>query len=257
MDKVFKNELLLKVRYRITSIVALLVIWWLFSLFHDIIPTPYEVAIVSYHNIISGSVAPHFIATFYRIIVSLFFAMLIGLVVGIPMGLFKKVELYLDTWVLAGIMIPATSYGVIILIVFGLNNYAAIAAITITTCPVIIVSIWKGVKVLDNDLNEMARVFRMPMQQRNLRVVIPQLYPAIMGSLRYGLSIIWKVTVVIELIGLTSGIGYMLMYWFSLFRMHQVLSWTLMFTIVIIIFEWTVLSALEKKVLGWKEELKA
>jgi NitT/TauT family transport system permease protein len=256
MNNVIKNGTFIKFKYRLTSILALLTIWWLVSLTNNIVPTPHEVAIVSYQNIVSGSVSPHFLATFFRIIVSLFFSMLIGLIAGIPMGLFRKVELYLDTWVLAGIMIPATSYGVIILIIFGLNNFAAIAAITITTCPVIIVSIWKGVKILDNNLNEMARTFRMPWQQRVLRVVIPQLYPAIMSSLRYGLSIIWKVTVVIELIGLTSGIGYMLMYWFSLFRMQQVLSWTLMFTIIIIILEWTVLSALEKKVLGWQEEVK-
>lgn len=220
-----------------------------------ILPTPADVAIVTYNNFASGLVWPHFYATFIRIFFALFFSMVIGVIVGVAMGLYQKIEFMLDTWVLAALMVPATSYGVIILIIFGLNDPAAIAAITVTTCPIIIISVWKGVKNIDNDLNDMARAFGMNWSQRLLRVLLPQLYPTLMGSLRFGLGLIWKVTVVIELIGLTSGIGYMLMYWFSLFRMTQVLSWTIMFTFVIIILEWVIISPVEKKLLGWQEKV--
>lgn len=253
--KYFGNsDMMLKLKYRSFSILFLIGAWWAASIIYEILPTPAEVAVVSYHNIASGLVWTHFWVTFVRIFLALTLSMIIGLVVGVAMGLYRKVELLLDTWVLAALMVPATSYGVIILIIFGLNNPAAIAAITVTTCPVIIISVWKGVKNIDNDLNEMARAFRLKWHQRLLRILLPQLYPTLMGSLRYGLGITWKITVVIELIGLTSGIGYMLMYWFSLFRMNQVLSWTLMFTIVIIIMEWLVLSPIENRLLGWQKE---
>jgi len=230
--------------------------WWVLSLVYPIVPAPGEVAAISSRNIAEGLVWPHFYATFTRIMAALFFSLLIGLAVGIPMGLYRKVEMYLDFWVLAGIMIPATSYGVVILIIFGLNNYAAITAITLTACPVMIISVWKGIKSIDNGLNDMARAFRMPAGERLFKVILPQLYPTLMGTLRYGLGVIWKITVVIELLALTSGVGYMLMYWFSFFRMGQVLSWTLMFTLVILVFEWAFLSALERKLMGWKEQVR-
>ena len=247
---------LAKFFYRLFSLILLIFLWWMISMAYNFMPSPYEVAVISWRNITDGLVWPHFSATFVRIISALFFSMLIGLLVGIPMGLSNKVEMCLDLWVLAGVMIPATSYGVVLLIIFGLNNFAAITAIILTTSPIMIISIWKGIKSIDNRLNDMARAFKMPKGLRLWRVIIPQLYPTLMGTLRYGIGVIWKITVVIELLALTNGVGYMLMYWFSFFRMGQVLSWTLMFTLFVLLFEWVVLSTLERKLLGWQEQAR-
>lgn len=252
----FDNPPLSKYYYRLFSFTLIIFFWWVVSILYEFMPSPYEVAVISYRNIADGLVWPHFFATFIRLISALFFSMLIGFMVGIPMGLSQKVEMFFDTWVLAGVMIPATSYGVVLLIIFGLNNFAAIAAITLTASPIMIISIWKGVKNIDNGLIDMARAFKIPAGMRLLRVIIPQLYPTLMGTLRYGIGIIWKITVVIEFLALTSGVGYMLMYWFSFFRMSQVLSWTLMFTLFVLFFEWVVLSTLEKKLLGWQEQVR-
>jgi ABC-type nitrate/sulfonate/bicarbonate transport system permease component len=67
------------------------------------------------------------------------------------------------------------------------------------------------------------------------KIVVPQTIPFLLAALRYSLGISWKIATVVELIGMSSGVGYMLHYWFGLFSMTQVLAWTLTFTIILLL----------------------
>ena len=76
------------------------------------------------------------------------------------------------------------------------------------------------------------------------------------ASLRFALGICWKICTTIELIGLSSGVGFMLHYWFGLFSMTQVFAWTLTFLIVMLLIEHAVLKPLENRVLAWRPEIR-
>jgi NitT/TauT family transport system permease protein len=86
--------------------------------------------------------------------------------------------------------------------------------------------------------------------------VVPQLLPYIMAAARYGLGIIWKITVLVELLGLSSGVGYMLHYWFQLNNMAQVFAWTVFFTIVMLFLELGVLKRVERHLFAWRPEAR-
>ncbi|MEK7335279.1 MAG: hypothetical protein AAB222_08155, partial [Candidatus Binatota bacterium] len=53
-------------------------------------------------------------------------------------------------------------------------------------------------------------------------------------------------------IGMSSGVGYMLNYWFGLFSMTQVLAWALSFTIVLLGIEFLLINPFEKRVTAWR-----
>ena len=40
-----------------------------------------------------------------------------------------------------------------------------------------------------------------------IKVIFPQLYPYLMSSARSGLSLIWKIVLVVELLGRSEGVG--------------------------------------------------
>jgi NitT/TauT family transport system permease protein len=104
-------------------------------------------------------------------------------------------------------------------------------------------------------LVEMARTFNIPPRRRFTEVVVPQVLPYIMAAIRVGLGSIWKVVVIVELLGTSNGVGYMLHYWFQLFDMRQVFAWTVTFVLIILFIELVILSRIERSLFAWRERV--
>ena len=48
-----------------------------------------------------------------------------------------------------------------------------------------------------------------------MKILLPQLYPYILSSARSGLSLIWKIVLVVELLGRSNGVGFKLYGFFN------------------------------------------
>ena len=95
----------------------------------------------------------------------------------------------------------------------------------------------EGARNIDNDLIDVARVFALPKHRLFFKVYLPQLYPYIMTSARNGLSLIWKIVLVVELLGRSDGIGFALHSFFQFFDIASILAYTFAFVIVIFVIE--------------------
>lgn len=239
---------------RILSVVVLLAIWLvLAAVFPEtIVPGPVAVFAAMWENVVSGAAARHISLTLVRVVLGLVLAMFLGAAVGITMGLSRTGEVFFDTWVTVGLTVPAIVYGMICLLWFGLNDFAAIVAIGVTAFPSVGINMWHGAKSIDTDLLQMGTVFGLRRGAVVRKIVLPQLLPFALASLRFALGICWKICTTVELIGLSSGVGFMLHYWFGLFSMTQVFAWTLLFLIVMLVIEHGVLKPLEKSLLVWR-----
>ena len=89
------------------------------------------------------------------------------------------------------------------------------------------------------------------------KIIFPQLLPHILASMRYALGICWKICTTVELIGMSSGVGYQLNYWFGLFSMAQVFAWTLLFLLVMFAIEYLLFKPLEKRLTRWRTGVPA
>lgn len=205
----------------------------------------------------SGAVLKQFTVTMGRMLASFTLAMVAGVVIGTIMGLYRRGEQALDLWVMVGLTIPSLCYIIVSFMWLGLNDRAAVLAIAWTTFPSIAINIWQGVKAIDQRLIDMACVFRASRWRRTARVVIPQVLPYMMAAARFGLGVVWKVTVLVELLGRSDGIGYMLNYSFQMFRMADVFAWTLFFTLVMLTIELAVMKPLESRLFRWRPEIRA
>jgi NitT/TauT family transport system permease protein len=169
----------------------------------------------------------------------------------------RKGEQFFDSWVLVGLTIPSVVYGIVGILWFGLNSSAAIIAIALTALPAVALNMWQGVKAIDMSLVHMARAFRFPRRKIMRLVIIPQVLPYLLAAFRYALGIAWKTATVVELIGLSTGVGYELNYWFGLFNMTQVLAWTLTFTIVLMLFEFAIFKPVEIYLTRWRSDVQS
>jgi len=239
---------------RAYSILVLFAAWlglsFVFS--PQVLPGPVPVFGAIWENMASGEGFYHVYKTIFRVLLGLLIAMVIGGVFGVMMGISLKAEKFLESWVMVGLTIPAVVYAIITLLWFGLNDSAAIIAIGVTAFPAVAINMWQGVKDIDMQVITMAKAFQIPRADLIRKVVLPQTVPYVLAATRYALGISWKIATTVELIGMSSGVGYMLNYWFGLFSMTQVLAWTLTFTLVLLAIEFLLINPFEKRATAWR-----
>jgi NitT/TauT family transport system permease protein len=236
------------------GLLALLIIWWIGSLIlpPTVLPGPGLVATELVNNYQEGVLLSNFTATMTRIVLGFILAMGAGIAFGTLMGLSRTAEEFFDLWIMVGITIPSLAILLILYILFGLNEFATILAIGMSAFPAIAINVWQGVKSVDNKLLAMGRVYGVNKSRRFTQIVFPQIAPYLVASSRFGLGIIWKITVVAELIGRDSGIGFQLHYWFQLFNMPQVFAWTLFFTLIMLVIELGIFKPVENHLFRWR-----
>lgn len=236
------------------SIVA---VWWLGSvaLPPDIVPRPLDVARTMGALLIAGDALFHLRQTLWRILLGFTLSAVLALAVGLVMGAGRNVSKFVELWITVIITIPSLCWAIISLAWFGLRTSAAIFTIVAITFPPMAVNFWSGVKEVDMRLVEMARTFRASRRLVVRRVVIPQLVPYAIAATRYGLPLAWKMAIITEMMGLSNGVGYMLIYWFHVLDMTQVFAWMLLFTSVMLVVEYLVIKPLERKCLAWKPDV--
>jgi len=240
--------------HKIYSFATLLLLWVvLSSLFPpSVVPGPVAVGKAAMEDLKTGAPFFHISKTLLRVGLGLGLAILLGLGIGLVMGLSRKGEMFFDSWLMIGLTVPALVYGMMCLLWFGLNDFAAITAIGITAFPAVGINIWQGVKDIDQRLIVLGKVCRMSRGAIVWKIILPQLIPYLLGSTRYALGICWKICTTVELIGLSNGVGFMLNYWFGLFSMTQVFAWTLMFLVVMLAIEFILFRPLERRLTIWR-----
>jgi NitT/TauT family transport system permease protein len=240
--------------WRLASVVGAVALWWLVSLFMpaNLLPDPWVSTVTLAKNFAQGDVLPHLAITLARVAGGLALAMAIGVPVGILMGINARAEKVLDIWVMVGLTVPSLCYAIICFILVGLNEAATMLAIGLTAAPAVAINLWEGVKTIDFKLVEMARIFEARRPTILARVLLPQVLPFIMASVRMGLGIVWKIAVLVELIGRPNGVGFKLFYWYQLADMAQVLAWTLLFTLIMLAIELGILKRIEQRLFGWR-----
>ncbi len=217
-----------------------------------VLPDVVTVAEVFWQAVASGQLPHHLAVTLWRLLISFSIAMSAGCAIGIALGRHPALNAFFDQWLVIFLNIPALVTIILCYVWFGLVESAAIAAVVINKLPNVVVTIREGTRALDKDLLEMAQSFRFSQRKILLHVILPQLHPYIMAATRSGIALIWKIILVVELLGRSDGMGYQLHLFFQLFDVASILAYTIAFVAVIQLIEGLLLKPLDKKALRWR-----
>jgi len=135
---------------------------------------------------------------------------------------------------------------------FGLGEIAAIIAVTINKFPVVVVNMREGARAVDQDLLQVAAAFRLDRQRRLFKVYLPQLYPYLLLSARSGLALVWKIVLVVELLGRSNGVGFQLGIYFQFFDIQSILAYSFAFIAVVMAIEYLLISPLDRRLTKWR-----
>jgi NitT/TauT family transport system permease protein len=134
----------------------------------------------------------------------------------------------------------------------GLNEAAAIAAVVLNKLPNTAVTLREGTRALDESLDEMARVFNLPLGAKVRHIVLPQLGPYLAAAMRSGLSLVWKIVLVVELLGRSNGVGFEIGIAFQLFDVTRLLAYALPFVGLMLAIETFFVQPVERHVSRWR-----
>jgi NitT/TauT family transport system permease protein len=248
------KQLATSVGLQALSIALLLICWLILSAIvtENVLPTPWQTWGALMRALNDGYVWTDMAITLNRTLGAFLLAMSIGLIYGSLLGSSRLFQRVFGLWLVIAASIPSLLYLVIIYLMVGLNDLAAIIGGALVVAPSVTYNVWQGMKTLDPDLSEMARVFNMPRWAIFRRVILPQTIPFIFAAARVGLALTWKIIIFVELLGRSSGVGYRIQYWYQLFNMERVLASALPFVVLMLLIELVVLRNLERYLFKWR-----
>lgn len=239
---------------RLLSFVLILVVWWIAALAigDTKLPPPSAVLATMTKEAESGALFLHLGATLARVVLAFVLAMALGSAIGYLMGRNRLANRLGDPWLILLLNLPALVVIVLAYIWAGLTEVAAITAIAINKLPTAVVTLREGTRALDPALDEMATVFAMPRWRAFRHVVLPQLAPYIAAAARSGLSLVWKIVLVAELLGRPNGVGFEIGVAFQLFDIPLLLAYSLTFAAVVLIIETLLVQPFETRISRWR-----
>lgn len=181
-------------------------------------------------------------------------AMALGTVLGIVLGRKAFLDRLFSAWLVVGLNLPAIVVAIMLYIWLGLTEVALVSAVVVNKLPLVVVTVREGVRSLLPDYDELARSLRLTFRRRLRFIVLPQLLPFLLAAARTGLSLIWKIVLVFEVLGSDGGVGYRISVMFQFFDVTGILAYTASFILVVLAFEYGALRPLERRVLRWRAD---
>ena len=200
----------------------------------------------------SGALPWNLTLTLGRVGAAFILSLSLGCALGIAMGRWRWFDLTMDNAVTVLLNLPALVVIILIYVWFGLNEIAAVAAVALNKLPSTAVTLREGARALDPQLDEMATSFHMPRWRVLRHVIMPQLFPYVVAASRSGLALIWKIVLVVELLGRPNGVGFQIGIYFQMFDVTMILAYTLAFILVVQVIEWGLLQPLEAWATKWR-----
>lgn len=237
------------------SVAALLGLWAVAaSLIQSrVFPGPGPVFSFIAAEAVSGELWFNLGMTLWRVAAAFVVAMALGAAIGVALGLNRLADRLFDPWLVLLLNLPALVVIVLAYIWFGLNEASAIGAVALTKIPNVAVTIREGTRAIDPQLNEMARVFRFPAGRRLRHVILPQLQPYFAAATRSGVALIWKIVLVVELLGRSNGVGFQIYTYFQFFDVRAILGYSLAFVVVMLLVEFLIVQPIETRATRWRK----
>lgn len=222
----------------------------------EILPGPIDTLAFIGREIDNGRLGFHVWVTARRVLTAFAIAMTVGVALGALMGRSKRVDDLLQGWLIVTLTIPRILLFVMAYLLSGLNDRALIVALVITVLPTIVVTVREGTRALDGGLIEMARAFRRSRALVWWRVILPQLMPFVVGTARGALALSWKMVVLGELLGRTSGVGYQISFYFQFFNMRGILAYGVTMMVLLALLDLVVMGWIQRRAFRWRAPVK-
>jgi taurine transport system permease protein len=200
------------------TVTGLLALWWLAAAAQIVpplfLPSPLDVArkllTVSTDGFEGATLAQHTLASLARIMIALLAAIATGILIGVAIALNPHARGVIEPLLEFYRPIPPLAYLPLVIIWFGIGEFAKILVIYLGILPSIVIATVDGLRSVAPDRVNAARSLGATQFQLITLVLIPHALPSILTGIRIGLGTGWATLVAAELVAATRGLGFMI-----------------------------------------------
>jgi NitT/TauT family transport system permease protein len=189
-------------------------------------------------------------ASLERLLTALGASALIGIILGVAIGVLPYLRVTLAPLIAVVSLIPPLAVLPILFIVVGLGEMAKITLIIIGVAPVIARDLAMRAQELPGEQIIKAQTLGASSWQLVLRVVLPQMWPRLVDSLRLTLGSAWLFLIAAEAIASTEGLGYRIFLVRRYLAMDVILPYVAWITLLAFTMDW-LLRLLRAKAFAW------
>ncbi|MBA2863531.1 ABC transporter permease [Methanococcus maripaludis] len=204
----------------------------------------------------TGNLIENTIVSIKRVLIGFFIAGAFAIPLGLLMGYYSLINDLFDTTIELLRPIPPLAWVPLALAWFGIGESSMHFIIFIGAFFPILINTISGVKSVPVIMIEAAKTLGGSTKDILKSVVVPASSPDILTGLRVGAGIAWMCVVAAEMLpGSDAGLGYLIMYAYSLSKMNIVVASMIIIGIIGIILD-RGLRYIEKKYFCWKKMMK-
>jgi ABC-type nitrate/sulfonate/bicarbonate transport system permease component len=157
---------------------------------------------------LTGTLWPHLLQSSQQFVLGLGLALITGVPLGLALGLFRRLNYFLDPWLSAIYATPTIALVPLIVLVLGLGIESKIFIVWLEAIFVIVVSTMVGVRAAEARYLDLAKSFRASRWLTFRSVIVPSSFPYILTALRLGTTRALVGVVVAEFFAANKGIGF-------------------------------------------------
>ena len=162
-----------------------------------------------------GDLLGHLTVSLFRVVVATLIALAIAVGLGVAMAVDDRVGAAVSVWLPFWMAIPTLVVVLAAMVLFGFSDRSVVTAVVVAATPFATVTVHEGAADVDPGLLAMASAFGADRGSVLREIYLPSILPAVFGSARYLLSMVWKVVVLAETFGMNRGMGALFRFWFN------------------------------------------
>jgi ABC-type nitrate/sulfonate/bicarbonate transport system permease component len=179
---------------------------------HKVLLPPFSAVLATLYDVVaSGEVLRHLAVSLWRAAAGYALAALLGIALGIAMGYWRRVHQAAEITIELLRAVPPPAVIPVAMVFLGIGDALKVFVIFFACFFPVLVNTLSGVRAADPVLLRTARTFRVSGLRMVWQVILPAAGPYIMTGLRIATAIALILTVISEMIGATSGIGYFIL----------------------------------------------
>ncbi|MBW6471118.1 MAG: ABC transporter permease [Methanosarcinaceae archaeon] len=241
------------------SLLSVVVLWQLVA---DLLvknklflPSFVDVVLSFFKVIKSGAIYADISVSLLHFGIGLFFALIIGIPIGILMGWFKTINRIFDPIIEIIRPIPPLAWIPFAIIWFGLTHQSAGFVVFIGAVFPVIINTYTGFKNVSIIYVEAANVLGCTRDLSLIRyVALPSALPSIAAGIRIAMGVGWMCLVAAEMFGVsTNGLGYKIWWHYYLHQMDFVLVYMLLLGLIGLVIDRAFRYYVDERLLKWRE----
>lgn len=199
-----------------------------------------------------GSLWGHVGITLYRVLIGFLIGTAFAVILGSTVGFYKKAEQLFDPMIQAFRSIPSLAWVPLFILWMGIGEPSKVTMIAVGVFFPVYLNIVSGINGVDRKLIEVGKMYGLNTFELISRVILPASLPSFLTGIRSGLGLGWMFVVAAELMGASSGLGYLLVLGQNTLSPETILASIILFAVVGKATDW-LLKIVEQKSLHWQD----